>query len=135
MEAIPGDTLRIIDANLNRIGEGLRVLEELARLMLNDAILTQQLKNMRHDLVRHDWQMQQQLLQARDSEGDVERVDMKKLKIHIENITIEKVDGTAISLPIHPSNVMITKLKIDKVRQDVIDRIVAARSELEGKED
>ena len=71
----------------------------------------------------------------RDSEGDVERVDMKKLKIHIENITIEKVDGTAISLPIHPSNVMITKLNIDKVRQDVIDRIVAARSELEGKED
>ena len=26
MEAIPGDTLRIIDANLNRTGEGLRFL-------------------------------------------------------------------------------------------------------------
>ena len=71
----------------------------------------------------------------RDSEGDIETVDMKNLKIHIENITIEKVDGTAISLPIHPSNVMITKLKIEKVRQDVIDRIAAARRELEEKED
>ena len=69
--AIPGDTLRIIDANLNRTGEGLRLLEELARLTLNDAVLTQQLKNMRHELVRCDRQLQQQLLQARDSAGDV----------------------------------------------------------------
>jgi len=71
MEAIPGEILRIIDASLNRIGEGLRLLEDSARLMLNDATLTQQLKNMRHELVRSDWSVQQQLLQARDSEGDV----------------------------------------------------------------
>ena len=74
--AIPGDMLRIIDASLNRIGEGLRFLEDLARLMLNDAVLTQQLKNMRHEMVRVDGKLQQQLLQARDSEGDV-GVDME----------------------------------------------------------
>jgi len=71
MEAPPGEILRIIDASLNRIGEGLRLLEDSARLMLNDSVLTQQLKNMRHELVRSDWSIQQQLLQARDSEGDV----------------------------------------------------------------
>ena len=32
--------LRIIDANLNRAGEGLHLLEEIARLMLDDAELT-----------------------------------------------------------------------------------------------
>jgi thiamine-phosphate pyrophosphorylase len=69
--SIPGGLLRIVDANLNRMGEGLRVLEELARLSLNDADLTQQLKNMRHELVRVDSELQQRLLQARDSEGDV----------------------------------------------------------------
>ena len=63
--------LRIIDANLNRIAEGLRFLEEMARLLLNDSILTQQLKDMRHGLVRGEWSLQQQLLQARDSEADV----------------------------------------------------------------
>ena len=63
--------MRIIDANLNRIGEGLRVLEELARFVLNDVDLTQQLKNMRHELLTSDWSFQQQLLQARDSAGDV----------------------------------------------------------------
>ena len=66
-----GETLRIIDANLNRIGEGLRVLEDVARLLLNDAVLSQQLKEMRHEMVKGDWSVQQQLLQARDSEGDV----------------------------------------------------------------
>jgi len=64
-------TLRIIDANLNRIGEGLRLLEDLARLLLNDATLTQQLKTMRHELVTSDWSFNQRLLQSRDSESDV----------------------------------------------------------------
>jgi len=70
-EAISGQTLRIIDANLNRIGEGLRLLEDTARLLLNDATLTQQLKTMRHELVTGDWSFNKQLLQARNSEGDV----------------------------------------------------------------
>lgn len=68
---MPAETLRIIDANLNRIGEGLRLLEEVARLVLDDAELTQRLKNMRHELVRVDWSLQKQLLQARDAAGDV----------------------------------------------------------------
>ena len=71
MEAESRETLRIIDANLNRIGEGLRVLEELARLMLDDAALTQELKDMRHKMVRANWSLRRQLLQARDSTGDV----------------------------------------------------------------
>lgn len=70
-EAISPQTLRIIDANLNRLGEGLRFLEDVCRLLLNDTALTQQLKNMRHDTIRGEWSLHQQLLQARDSEGDV----------------------------------------------------------------
>lgn len=71
----------------------------------------------------------------RDSEGDVQAVDMKKCRIHIENISIEKVDGSAIPLPINPSNVMITKLKIDQTRQAIIDRKAAARLAQEDQED
>jgi len=62
---------RIIDANLNRAGEGLHLLEDLARMMLNDAELTQQLKTIRHEIVRGDWSFNQTLIQSRDSEGDV----------------------------------------------------------------
>jgi thiamine-phosphate pyrophosphorylase len=71
MESTPSYRLRIIDANLNRIGEGLRVLEEFARLSLNDADLTRRLKNMRHSLVRVDAGLQRQLIAARDAVGDV----------------------------------------------------------------
>jgi len=63
--------LRIIDANLNRVGEGLHLLEEVARLTLNDAELTKQLKTMRHEIIRGDMDFNKELIRARDSEGDV----------------------------------------------------------------
>ena len=71
MKTIPVNQLRIIDANLNRIGEGLRVLEEFARLSLNDAGLTRQLKELRHKILHVDARLQQELLQARDAAGDI----------------------------------------------------------------
>jgi thiamine-phosphate pyrophosphorylase len=71
MKEITVDQLRIVDANLNRIGEGLRVLEEFARLSLNDVDLTRQLKNMRHKMVNVAMELQKQLLRARDAQGDI----------------------------------------------------------------
>ena len=62
---------RIIDANLNRAGEGLHLLEEIARMMLNDAALTQQLKTIRHEILRGDLAFNQPLIQSRDSASDV----------------------------------------------------------------
>jgi thiamine-phosphate pyrophosphorylase len=65
--------LRIIDANLNRAGEGLHLLEEVARLILDDVVLAGRLKSLRHEVVRADWPANQELLQARDAAGDVGR--------------------------------------------------------------
>ena len=62
---------RVIDANLNRAGEGLHLLEEIARLVVDDAELTRQLKTMRHELLAGDLAFNKELIQARDSEGDV----------------------------------------------------------------
>ena len=63
--------LRILDANLNRVGEGLRVLEDIARFLLNDSEISQRLKSLRHELLPGDWLLQRQLLDARNSEHDV----------------------------------------------------------------
>ncbi|MGD0779829.1 MAG: thiamine phosphate synthase [Dehalococcoidales bacterium] len=65
------DQLRIIDANINRLGEGLRILEEFARMTLNDVTLTQKLKNIRHKTIVVDTKLQKRLLQARDAGRDV----------------------------------------------------------------
>jgi thiamine-phosphate pyrophosphorylase len=70
-EEMSEQRLRIIDANLNRAGEGLHLIEDIARLMLNDAELTQQLKTIRHEILRGDWSFNQQLIQSRNSESDV----------------------------------------------------------------
>lgn len=71
----PMNTLhRLIDASANRAREGLRVMEDIARFVLNDAGLTGSLKQVRHDLrtgladlpIRPS-----DLLAARDTPGDV----------------------------------------------------------------
>jgi thiamine-phosphate pyrophosphorylase len=68
---MPHQTLRIIDANCNRIAEGLRFLEDVARFLLNDFKVTQQLKTMRHNLVKSLSRFGTALLSERDSESDV----------------------------------------------------------------
>ena len=63
--------LRILDVNLNRIGEGLRLLEDVTRFILNDPELSEQLKNMRHELLPKDRSLQKRLLRARKAGEDV----------------------------------------------------------------
>jgi thiamine-phosphate pyrophosphorylase len=61
----------MIDANLNRSREGLRVLEDVARFLLNDAELDHKLKILRHDIGRETRSLRMGLLSQRDSEHDV----------------------------------------------------------------
>ena len=62
---------RIIDANFNRAGEALRVMEDYARFALDDAQLTMRLKQLRHDLTAALAGLPaDQLLAARDTPGD-----------------------------------------------------------------
>ncbi len=56
-------------------------------------------------------------------EGKVSRVDLKAFRIYIEGLTREKVDGTNIFLPIHPSKVEIRNLNLDdKWRKKILER-------------
>ncbi|MBM3142663.1 MAG: thiamine phosphate synthase [Chloroflexi bacterium] len=68
---MPRQTLRIIDANCNRIGEGLRFIEDIARFLLNDAALSQQLKTMRHNLVKSLSKFGAAMLSERNPEANV----------------------------------------------------------------
>lgn len=60
-------TLRIIDANLNRLREGLRVVEDICRYIKNDKNISSKLKNLRH-LSRID--CYEELLNSRDIIND-----------------------------------------------------------------
>lgn len=66
--------IRILDANLNRSREGLRVVEDIVRFILDDTDLASQIKNMRHEITSLIQQLpisEMELLQARDSQHDV----------------------------------------------------------------
>jgi thiamine-phosphate pyrophosphorylase len=69
----PKETLRIIDANLDRATEGLRVLEDIARFVLDAAVLAGGLKEVRHQLHQALAQSTFQLIEARDVAGDIGR--------------------------------------------------------------
>jgi len=56
-------------------------------------------------------------------EGKVSRVDTRAYRIYIEGFTREKVDGTNIFLPVHPSKVQIRNLNLDdKWRKGILSR-------------
>lgn len=61
---------RIIDVNVNRVTEALRVIEEIARFYLNDKSLTEQLKIMRHKICTTYDANYNSLLKSRDTIND-----------------------------------------------------------------
>merc|ERR1712100_415311 len=69
----------------------------------------------------------------RGREGKVIQVYRKKYVIHIERVTREKSNGSTVNVGIHPSNVMITKLKLDKDRRAILDRKDTTKELAKGK--
>jgi len=54
----------------------------------------------------------------------VSSVDRRRQRLHIEGITIAKSDEKQVSRPIHPSNVIITKLDTsDPLRKKKLDAL------------
>ncbi|MBD3799822.1 MAG: thiamine-phosphate pyrophosphorylase [Epsilonproteobacteria bacterium] len=62
--------LRVVDANLNRLKEGIRVIEDIARYVHNNKDLSTSLKNLRHLC---QIEPIEELLASRDSANDVLR--------------------------------------------------------------
>ncbi|MDY6865168.1 MAG: 50S ribosomal protein L24 [Halobacteriota archaeon] len=57
------------------------------------------------------------------TEGKVQTVSIKDESITVDGVSISKADGSEVPRPIHPSNVMITKLNLkDKLREERLAR-------------
>ena len=65
------NVLRLLDANANRAREGLRVIEDYARFVLNDDPLCFDLKQLRHDLSTATARFAARSILYRDTPGDV----------------------------------------------------------------
>lgn len=62
---------RVLDANVNRTSEGLRVLEDLARFCYNDRLLSKRIKELRHSVRKNIAGLVPNLISSRDSVNDV----------------------------------------------------------------
>ncbi len=55
-------------------------------------------------------------------QGKVTSVYRLKYVIHVERLTRDKASGQSVPLGIHPSNVVINKLKLGKDREEILAR-------------
>jgi len=56
------------------------------------------------------------------NKGKVTQVYRRRWCIYIEKLTKQKLNGAPVNIPIHSSNCVITKLKIDKDRNELLAR-------------
>jgi len=68
------ENLRLLDANLNRLREGIRVVEDIYRYIFNDKQTSSKLKQLRHNSRINIYN---ELLNSRDIQNDVLKVSTK----------------------------------------------------------
>jgi thiamine-phosphate pyrophosphorylase len=144
-DGIPRDVLRIIDANLNRASEGLRVLEDIARLALDDAGISAQLKTLRHGLVQTSAAFQRALVQSRDAAGDVGRdteVEGEDRTRDLQSVLVansrrvqeslrvleELAKTPGVSPELDSAGVMRTRFKVYSLEQDLMVRLMSDKA-------
>lgn len=66
-------------------------------------------------------------------EGKVVRVYRKRFVIHIDRLTKDKANGQQVQIPVDPSNVEITGLKIDRNRKQLLETKLKNRNESREK--
>jgi thiamine-phosphate pyrophosphorylase len=64
------EKLRLLDANLNRLREGIRVVEDIYRYIFNDKQISKELKTLRH---KSKIEIYDKLLDSRDIQNDVSK--------------------------------------------------------------
>lgn len=80
--------IRILDTNLNRCKEGLRVVEDTCRFVLCDETLYKKIRKVRHLSSKYLTDQYEQMLSARDSVKDSGRKAKEQSRQNLKNIVI-----------------------------------------------
>lgn len=65
--------------------------------------------------------------QFKTMSGKVSKVSLARLKVYVDGIGVNRADGSLAMYPIHPSNLVITKLDLeDKVREEKLKKLKEA---------
>ncbi|KAH9597100.1 Ribosomal protein L26/L24 [Trypanosoma melophagium] len=95
------------------------------RRILMSAPLSKELRakyNVRAMPVRKDDEVRVKRGAYKGREGKVTACYRLKWAIHIDKVNREKANGTTVPVGVHPSNVEITKLKLNHNRKAILER-------------
>eukprot|EP00741_Cyanophora_paradoxa_P009343 tig00000144_g9051.t1 len=107
-----------------------------ARRVIMSAPLSSELRqkyNVRSMPIRKDDEVSVVRGTYKGREGKVVQVYRRKYVIYIERITREKANGATVQVGIHPSKVVINKLKLDKDRKGLLERKSRTAAAEKGK--
>lgn len=111
MNQLADSELRILDANLNRLREGIRVIEDILRYSFNEKALALKLKNLRHSCKLKNLHS---LLNSRDSQNDVLKTSIPQEQIRkgLKDIVVANFKRTQES-----ARVLEEILKLQKIEE------------------
>lgn len=112
---------------LSTVGEVERSAVDAKRVMLRRDPIFSNTRQVRSIPIRKDDEVTIMRGANKGREGKITSVYRLKWCVHIERVTREKSNGQSVPLGIHPSKVAITKLKLDKDREKILDRIGKGR--------
>ncbi|KAF8261157.1 translation protein SH3-like domain-containing protein [Lactarius quietus] len=95
------------------------------RRKIMSSSLTKELRNKHHTrslAVRKDDEVRIVRGKYKGREGKVTQVYRKKWVIYVDRVQRDKANGSSVPIGIHPSNVVITTIKLDKDRRAILDR-------------
>ncbi len=104
------ELFRVIDANINRLKEGIRVVEDIFRYAYNNKTFSSQLKQLRHQATIDDLD---NLLNSRDSQNDVLR---KTQEVELNRSDINSIITANFKRAQESSRVLEEMFKIVDVR-------------------
>ncbi|KAI0306330.1 translation protein SH3-like domain-containing protein, partial [Multifurca ochricompacta] len=95
------------------------------RRIIMSSSLSKELRNKHHARslpVRKDDEVRIVRGKYKGREGKVTQVYRKKWVIHVDRVQRDKANGSSVPIGIHPSNVVIINIKLDKDRRAILDR-------------
>jgi thiamine-phosphate pyrophosphorylase len=109
---------RLLDANLNRLKEGIRVIEDINRYIYDDKILSTALKTLRHSLQQA---YSQQRLTYRDIENDVlkETIKSELKRSNIDDLIIANFSRTQESARVLEECFKLTNPSLSELSKEI----------------
>lgn len=109
---------RLIDANLNRLKEGLRVIEDICRYIHDDTLLTPQIKTLRHQLQNA---YSKERLSHRNIEGDTQKtsIESELTRSSLDDLVIANFSRAQESSRVLEESFKLTQTELSELFKEI----------------